>query len=82
MNISRYIALPQAARTARVARRALLAAIRRHELPAKLHLNRWWITPAPLAAWRLARRLKTPCHVAPGSTIRPPDVSRDGGRAA
>jgi len=49
---SRFLSLPQAAREARVSQRVVLAAIHRHSLPATLHLNRWWITPEDLAAWR------------------------------
>ena len=56
MKRSPYLSLPQAAREARVARSVLLAAIHRHELPARLHGDRWWITPEALATWRRAQR--------------------------
>jgi hypothetical protein len=56
---SRVLSLPQAARAARVARHVLLAAIHRHELPARLHYDRWWISTADLAAWRHRQRHRT-----------------------
>ncbi|TML74967.1 MAG: hypothetical protein E6G07_13460 [Actinobacteria bacterium] len=59
MKASRSLSLPQAARRARVARHVLLTAIHRHELPARLHYDRWWITPADLAVWRRRQRQRT-----------------------
>ena len=73
-----YLSLTDAAHRLRLPFARTLALVRANGIRGKLVDHRYWIAEHELRRYRL----KTSRHVASRSTIRPPDVSQDGGRAA